>query len=438
MFTRILLLLSLAVPAVQASPDIQHWTTSSGTDVYFVAADELPMLDVRVIFDAGSARDGDKPGVAEMTVGMLADGAGGMSSDEISTAFESIGANYGVSLDRDMASVKLRTLADEQTRAAALDTLAKVISQPEFPEDDFEREKQRTLIGIRSKLQSPGSLASDAFYKALYGKHPYAHPTSGTEDSVADLTRDDLAAFHERHYTAANATIAIVGAVTRAEAEAVADELLAGLPAGEPLPEVPAVDGNDTKQVTISFPSSQTHVLIGMPVVRRHDDDYFSLYVGNHVLGGSGMVSQLFDSIREQRGLSYSVYSYFYPLQQAGPFVAGLQTSTRQADAALELLRQEIRDYIDNGPTDDELEASKQNITGGFPLRIDSNSNIVEYLAVIGFYDLPLDYLDTFNDKVLTVTREEIVDAFQRRLNVDDFVTVLVGRQQDRQTGNGN
>jgi len=431
-------LLSLAVPVVQASPDIQHWTTGSGTDVYFVAADELPMLDVRVVFDAGSARDGDKPGVAEMTVGMLADGTAGMSSDEISTAFESIGANYGVSLDRDMASVKLRTLADEQTREAALDTLTKVISRPEFPEGDFEREKQRTLIGIRSKLQSPGTLASDAFYKALYGKHPYAHPTSGTEDSVADLTREDLAAFHERHYTAANATIAIVGAATRAEAEAIADELLAGLPAGEPLPEVPAVDGNDTKQVTISFPSSQTHVLIGMPVVRRHDDDYFSLYVGNHVLGGSGMVSRLFDSIREQRGLSYSVYSYFYPLQQAGPFVAGLQTSTRQADAALQLLRREIRDYIDNGPTDDELEASKQNITGGFPLRIDSNSNIVEYLAVIGFYDLPLDYLDTFNDKVLAVTREEIVDAFQRRLNVDDFVTVLVGRQQDRQTGNGN
>ncbi|MDZ7735012.1 MAG: hypothetical protein U5P41_01855 [Gammaproteobacteria bacterium] len=115
-----------------------------------------------------------------------------------------------------------------------------------------------------------------------------------------------------------------------------------------------------------------------------------------------------------------------------------MQTSTRQTDAALELLRREIRDYIGNGPTDDELEASKQNITGGFPLRIDSNSNIVEYLAVIGFYDLPLDYLDTFNDKVLAVTREEIVDAFQRRLNVDDFVTVLVGRQQDRQAGNGN
>lgn len=432
LFTRVLLLFALVVPAAQATPDIQHWTTDAGTDVYFVPAGELPILDVRVVFDAGSARDGDNSGVADMTVGMLADGAAGMSSDEISRAFESIGANYGVSLDRDMASVQLRTLSKKETRDAALATLTKVISQPEFPQDDFEREQQRTLIGIRSKLQSPGSLASDAFYKALYDQHPYAHPSSGTEESVKALTREDLIQFHKRHYTAANATIAIVGAITRAEAESVAAGLVAKLPQGEPLPVLPEVEGSDTKQVTIDFPSSQTHVLIGTPVIRRHDDDYFALYVGNHVLGGGGMVSRLFDSIREEQGLSYSVYSYFYPMHQAGPFVAGLQTSTRQTDAALELLRKEIRDYIDNGPTAEELKASKQNITGGFPLRIDSNSDIVGYLAMIGFYGLPLDYLDTFNDKVMAVTREDIIDAFQRRLDVDDFVTVLVGKQEQQ------
>ena len=369
LFTRTLLLLALLVPVAHATPDIQHWTTTAGTDVYFVSAGELPILDVRVVFDAGSARDGDNPGVADMTLGMLADGAAGMSSNEISTAFESIGANYNVSIDRDMASVQLRTLSKKATRDAALDTLAKVISRPEFPQDDFKREQQRTLIGIRSKLQSPGALASDA------------------------------------------------------------------LPAGKPLPDLPAVDDTDTKQVTIDFPSSQTHVLIGMPVIQRHDDDYFALYVGNHVLGGSGMVSRLFDSIREEQGLSYSVYSYFYPLHQKGPFVAGLQTSTQQAEAALELLRQEIRDYIKDGPTPEELKASKQNITGGFPLRIDSNSDIVGYLAMIGFYELPLDYLDTFNDKVMAVSREDIAEAFQRRLDVDDFVTVLVGKQQEQQAG---
>lgn len=424
-------LLALAfAPFVHAAPDIQHWTTEQGSEVYFVAADELPMVDIRVVFDAGSARDGDQPGVAAMTLGMLSDGAAGMSANEISDAFESLGANYGVSVDRDMASVELRSLVEADTLQPALETLRKVITRPDFPEDDFKREQQRTLIGLQSKKQSPGTLASDAFYKSLYDQHPYAHPTSGTEESVNDLSRDDLAAFHKRFYTAANATIAIVGAVSRQEAERIAADLVRDLPAGEPLAEVPAAGSNESEQVHIAFPSSQTHILIGMPVVKRHDPDYFPLYVGNHVLGGGGMVTRLFESIREERGLSYSVYSYFLPMREAGPFVAGLQTSTSQADAALEVLRDEIRRYIEEGPTEEELEASKQNITGGFPLRIDSNSDIVQYLAVIGFYDLPLDYLDTFNDKVMAVTREQIRDAFRRRLNVADFVTILLGRQE--------
>lgn len=427
----ILLGLVLIMPAlpVVASPDIQHWQTERGAGVYFVPADELPMVDIRVVFDAGSARDGNQPGIAAMTLGMLADGAGGMSADEISLAFESIGAQYGTSLDRDMASVQLRTLVAEDTRKAAVDTLIGVMSDPDFPASDFEREQQRTLTALQAKRQDPGAVASDAFYKALYGEHPYAHPSSGTEASIKALTPSALKAFHERHYTVSNATVAIVGALSRAEAEQLAERLLANLPAGEPLPPLPAVPAASADTNIIDFPSSQTHVLIGMPVVERTDPDYFELYVGNHVLGGGGMVTRLFDSVREKRGLSYSVYSYFMPLEKPGPFVAGLQTSTKQAAEALKVLRQEIRDYIKNGPTAAELEAAKQNITGGFPLRIDSNSSIVAYLAVIGFYDLPLNYLDTFNEKVMAVSREDIIDAFQRRLDVDAFDTIMVGRQ---------
>lgn len=416
---------------VLAIPDIQHWTTDQGTTVYFVAADELPMIDIRVVFDAGSARDGDQPGLAEMTLDMLANGAGGMSTDEISTAFESLGAQYGVSLDRDIASVQLRSLVDKDKLEPALTTLRKVIAEPEFPQNDFKREQQRTLIGLQAKKQSPGALASDAFYKAMYHQHPYAHPTAGTDDSVINLTRNDLVAFHKRYYTAGNATVAIVGAVTRQEAERIAAELVQDLPRGEPPAELPEVGPINAEQVQIEYPSSQTHLLIGMPVLRRHDTDYFPLYVGNHVLGGGGLVSRLFDSIRERHGLSYSVYSYFLPKRQAGPFMAGLQTNTDRADEALALLREEIRRYIKAGPTPEELESTKKNITGGFPLRIASNSSIVEYLAMIGFYGLPLDYLDTFNDKVEAVTIEQIRDAFQRRLNVDDFVTVRVGRKDD-------
>jgi zinc protease len=148
------------------------------------------------------------------------------------------------------------------------------------------------------------------------------------------------------------------------------------------------------------------------------------------VLGGSGLVSLLSKEVRQKRGLSYSVYSYFLPMRQTGIFMVGLQTKNAQAQEALQVVNRTLQRFVDEGPTEEQLKAAKQNITGGFPLRIASNSKIIEYLAVIGFYDLPLDYLDTFNDKVEAVTAEQIRDAFQSRIHPDRMVTVLLGRQE--------
>jgi zinc protease len=166
---------------------------------------------------------------------------------------------------------------------------------------------------------------------------------------------------------------------------------------------------------------------MGGPGMSRRDPDYFSLYVGNHILGGGGLVSRLNEEIREKRGLSYSVYSYFSPMRRKGPYVLGLQTRNDQVGQALEIARETVKRFIKEGPTAEELEAAKKNITGGFPLRIDSNAEIVEYIAMIGFYGLPLDYLDTFSANVEAVTREQIRDAFRRRVVPDRMVTVVVG-----------
>eukprot|EP00487_Bulimina_marginata_P002359 TRINITY_DN15484_c0_g1_i1.p1 TRINITY_DN15484_c0_g1~~TRINITY_DN15484_c0_g1_i1.p1 ORF type:complete len:134 (+),score=34.08 TRINITY_DN15484_c0_g1_i1:194-595(+) len=133
---------------------------------------------------------------------------------------------------------------------------------------------------------------------------------------------------------------------------------------------------------------------MGQPGINRADPDYFALYVGNHILGGSGLVSKLSDEIREKRGLSYSVYSYFRPMRQWGPYQFGLQTRNDQAEEALDVLKNTLKTFIADGPSEDELIAAKQNITGGFALRVDSNSKIADYLAMIGFYGLPLDYLE--------------------------------------------
>lgn len=426
--TLILFVLTCIALPVAARPDIQHWQTDKGTGVYFVERHELPMVDIQVIFDAGAGRDGDKPGLALLTNGLLAEGAGGLSADEISRNFEDLGAKFGNNAANDSAAVHLRVITEGNKLDQALINFKRVITQPDFPETAFERERSRTLTAIRQKQQSPDDLANDAFFKAIYGDHPYAIPAEGTEESLATITTKDVAAFHKKYYVAANAVVAIVGDLDRAKAEKLVNDLLADLPQGEkapPLPEVKPLKKGNT--IHIDHPSTQTHILVGQPGIKRDDPDLFPLYVGNNILGGGGMVSRLFEEIREKRGLTYGVYSYFVPMKQAGPFVAGLQTRNDQANDALKLLMEQIKLYIDKGPTKKELQDAKKNITGGFPLRIDSNSNILTYLGLIAFYNLPLDYLDTYNDKVNSVTVQQIKEAFRRKLSPDKMVKVLVG-----------
>jgi zinc protease len=213
----------------------------------------------------------------------------------------------------------------------------------------------------------------------------------------------------------------------------VSERLTAGLAAGEPAPALPEVPDLPSRVVEeLDFPSTQTHVYVGQPGMRRLDPDYFPLYVGNHILGGSGLVSLLMEEVREKRGLSYSVYSYFLPMTERGPFLMGLQTKNDQAAQAREVLMGTVRRFREEGPSEAELAAAKKNITGGFPLRIASNSKIVQYLAVIGFYGLPLDYLDRFSARVSAVTAEQIRDAFGRRVHPARFATVVVGPRGER------
>jgi zinc protease len=423
------LLLSLAViPAVSAMPAIQHWVTDNGARVYFVPATDLPMVDINVTFAAGGVRDDGHAGLAHMTSTLLDMGAAGFSADEIANRIESLGAVLSTGSARDMAWIKLRTLSDSAHLSPAIKLLADVINRPDFNKKDFERERKRTQVAIQRSEQSPSTVAEYTFFQATYGDHPYAPRPSGTVDSIGALKLEQLKTFYKQYYVAHNVVFSIVGDLDRAAAERLAGQVIGQLPAGKRAPAVvPVPVLTKAGEQRIYHPSTQTHVRMGAPGMHRGDPDYFPLYVGNHVLGGGGLVSRLFEEVREKRGLSYSVNSYFSPMEQDGPYLLSLQTRNDQVDEALAVMRETLQDYVEKGPTEKELTASKKNITGGFPLRIASNSNILDYLNVIGFYDLPLDYLNMFNDKVMAVTREQIVDAFQRRVAPDTMETIIVG-----------
>ncbi|MET0066477.1 MAG: pitrilysin family protein [Candidatus Thiodiazotropha sp.] len=425
----VLLIGAVWVAGACASPRIERWETPNGARVLFVHAPEIPMLDVRLVFDAGSARDGDKPGVTSFTNSLLEQGAGEWNAYQVAERLEGVGAQLEVGSLRDMAWVAVRTLTEPQALTTAQDTLSAVVAEPRFDPEDLSRERQAILAGLTEDEQSPGSVGRKQLYRLVFGDHPYASDPSGNRESVEAITREDIIKTHERLYVANNAVVAIVGDVSRSEAEAIADQVTRGLPAGQtppPLPEVASLDKPVERR--IAFPSTQSHLYMGQPGMKRGDPDYFPLYVGNHILGGSGLVSILSEEVREKRGLSYSVYSYFLPMRQNGIFQLGLQTKNDQAQQALQVVRETLQRFIDEGPDEQELVAAKQNITGGFPMRIASNSDIVQYLAVIGFYDLPLDYLDTFVDRVRAVTREQIRDAFRRRLDPGHMVFVQVGQ----------
>ena len=423
----------LMVQVASAAPKIDHWTTDSGLQVYYVNVPELPMLDLRLTFAAGSAHDGDKPGLSSMTTSMLDKGAAGMNADQVAEAFESVGANFSTGSARDMAWISLRTLTLDEQKKKALDTWLKIIKAPDFPETDFARLKKQALVGLQAEKQDPGSIASKAFYKNLYGDHPYASPQNGTKESITALTRDDVAAYYKKYFVNKNGQLAIVGAISKKEAQEIANQvsqalLEGGRGVGEKAPTIPPVKPlTAAKVIRIPFPSTQAHVMMGQPGDKRGDKDYYALYLGNHGLGGSGFTSRLMKEVRVKRGLSYSVYSYFIPMQELGPFMVGLQTKLSQTDKAIDVVRDVLEKFQKEGPSEEDLKASKLNITGGFPLRTASNDDIIGYIAMIGFYGLPLDYLDTFTDTVNKVTREQVIDAFKRRIHTDKMLTVIVG-----------
>ncbi len=387
------------------------------------------MVDVRLIFDAGAARDpAGKDGLAMLTNSLLDQGAAGLDATGISFEFERLGAQYQADSGHDYASVSLRSLTEPALLGPALQNLRRVIVDPAFPMKAVERQKQRALIALERKQQSPAEIARDAYHAAIYGAHPYARPTDGAPETIASLKRTDIVNFHQEFYNARNLRVVIVGALNKEQAAALAEDLTADLAPGQALEPLAAVEQlEQERELRIEHPSSQVHVLLGQAVVTRGDPDYFPLYVGNHILGGGGFVSRLYAEIREKRGLSYGAYSYFAPRRAAGPFTASLQTRGGQEEQARQVMLDTIREFVEQGPTPEELEAAKKNISGGFPLRLDSNREILGYISMIAFYELPPDYLDTFIEKVNAVTIEQIRDAFRRRLQPDRFVTVMVG-----------
>ena len=322
----------------------------------------------------------------------------------------------------------LRSLSRPEVLASAAGLAARQMGEPAFTQRLWLRDRQKMLASIRESNTRPATVAARAFAAAVYGNHPYGRQT--TEADVLAIQSSDLQALHARLVRACYARVSIVGAVDRAQGDALVNTLLSRMPQQNcpVLPEVEQVNAlTQASQQNIAFDAAQAQVLVGQPGIKRDSPDFFALLVGNHILGGGGFTSRLTEEVREKRGLTYGVSSGFAPGLHAGAFTVSLQTRPDQAPQALELVRQVLQRFVDVGPTAAELQAAKDNLIGGFALRIDSNRKLLDNVANIAWNGLPLDYLDTWTVQVQALTVDEIRAAFARTLQVQTMATVVLG-----------
>ncbi len=419
------------LPEVKHVLDIQHWKTKNGARVYFVAAPEIPMVDISVVFAAGSARDGKHFGTAYVTSQLLSQGTAELSADQIARGFENSGAQYSAQVDRDKSEVHLRSLTEKTYFEPALKLFNQVLTKPNFPESAFAREQKAALHGLKEVQQSPEAIAENAFYSELYHNLPYGHPVLGTTRGLKSLNPQVLQKFYRNYYTAKNSIITVVGALTQDEARAVSEKISSGLRQGKEAAYLPRVaKSKKNRMIHVFFPSKQTHVRMGEIGIRWKDPEALALYVGNNILGGGSTLSRLFTNVREKEGLSYNVYSYFLPLQTNGPFVVGLQTKFEQTINALSVVTQTLRRFLSEGPTEQELKFSQDNLINGLPLRLASNRAINRQLVKIGFYKMRLYYLDEWASRVAALTTTDIRDVFQKQVRMNHLLVVTVGAEQ--------
>ncbi len=407
----------------------EKWQTKNGVHVVFYQAKEVPMLDISLAFAAGSAYDGNQYGLSALTSHMINQGNSGKDATAIGQALADTGSQFDTETSRDMVTLNLRTLTSKEAMDQSINTFSKIINHPDFPNEVFEQEKKQQLMAIEQAEESPDEVANIHFFETLYQQHPYAHPVNGTITTVNAINRQQVLNFYKQYYVAGNATLVIVGAIDNSKAHQIAEQLTQELPKGAPATTIEkANQRTKAEDIHVEFPSTQTVVRLGQIGIDHKNPHYFPLMVGNYILGGGSLVSELAIEVREKRGLTYGISSQFTPMPGNGPFIISLSTKNNQTAEALKITKQTLRQFVNEGPNQEELKSAKQYLTGSFPLSLGTNRAIASVLLRMAFYHLPDDYLNKYVDHINAVTIEDVKQAFKQQVNPDTLLLVTVGR----------
>jgi len=390
----------------------------------------LPMVSIELLIDAGSRYDApNQEGLANLVAKLLTYGTKRRTALQINETLDFLGASLSTRCSDDLASVSMTILKKDLT--TGLELLGDILINSTFPQQEIERQKQSVIASIKARDESPGDIAQRRFAAALFPQSPYGRPVEGTETSVKGIQQKSLREFYERYYRPNRSILAVVGDVSEQESTQALNQAFRSWRKGEPggKPLVPSVIGS-SQVIRVNKDLTQANIMMGHEGVPRNHPDYYAIQVMNYILGGGGFSSRAMDSIRNERGLAYSVYSHFGAEKSHGTFVFVMQTKNDTAEEAIRIAREEIRRMREQPVTDQELDDAKNYLTGSFPLRLDTNHKVASFLAQVEFFQLGLDYPDRYADLIRKVTREDVQRVAKAYLHPEKLITVVVGNQK--------
>lgn len=423
------------VPKVQQihAPYVQELYTQQKVRTLFVETHSLPIVDIQLTFNAGSARDESIKkglfGLANLTAQLLDDGTSHQSADEIAQNFERLGAEFSAQAYRDMFIIKLRVLSDPERLQPALQQLIDIITDQSVSQSSLDRIFNNASVGQKQVKEDPSRLMNVRFYRSLYGEHPYAEPVTGTMQSLKRIQPKDIEAFRQRYLVANNLNLAITGNLNTIQAKKIADSISESLPTGEVASALPdATLMEKSKIISLPFDSSQAHVMLGTLSITQKDPDRFALEVGHRILASGGFNSLLTQALREQHGYTYNVSSNFNTLQSQGLFYFQYATQREQLLASIEVAYQTLLDFLYRPIDEQRVEDTKTGMLRAFPQIISSNASINAQLGLIGFYGFSSQYLNEYPTYISSVNAQDIQKAWQKHLDPQRMLTIVAGK----------
>jgi len=430
-FVFLMLCLGLPNGNLQAMPPVQRTVLPNQLVLLVCEEHSLPFVTFQLVIDSGSRKDpSGEEGLGHLTARGLLLGTSKRTVNAINEELDFMGASLNSSSSRDYAALSLRVLKKDLDKG--FDLFMEVLTQPTFPEEEIQREVEKTLASIRSAEDQPEVVAEKEFQKTLFLKSPYAHPVEGTKESVSRLTREAVLRFYRTYYHPNNSILTIVGDLTTNE---VKTKLLPHLEKWQmaKIPEVPFIPtfAKEQKTVKINRTITQANIILGHSGVSRENPDFYALTVMNYILGGGGFASRLVEQIRNKRGLAYSVGSFFDPGKYPGSFQIVLQTKNSSAREAISLSLQQIELIQKEPVSEKELEGAKKYLIGSFPMRFDTQGKLANFLTQVEYYGLGLGYPEKYPSLINSVTREEVLRVARKYLQPENHILVIVANLKE-------